>query len=368
LVLGLDPTEWEGSCTGSECTFHQIAPYIGKMKSSMARALVEAYSSSGDIVLDPFAGSGAIPLELLIGGRGVVCADKNPYATTLTRAKLTAPLDLNTVMRRANRALDYALNDCQSVSLRGVPQWVRSFFHPRTLREVLQCARFARSNSDHFLMGCLLGILHHQRPGFLSYPSSHLVPYLRSKMFPKRKYPELYSYRPLKTRLIAKIRRTYRRPAKYDPSLLRKCYRTDFRELDLEKDSVDAIITSPPYMDTLDYGRDNRLRLWFLGVEDYRFCDRGFRSLQEFSNLMLSLATLARRWLRKNGYCILVIGEIDSRRRSIDIARLAADIATGQVGGFALKSIVRDHIPDVRRSRKGSYVPTESVVVLRRTR
>jgi hypothetical protein len=61
------------------------------------------------------------------------------------------------------------------------------------------------------LLASLLGILHHQRPGFLSYPSSHLVPYLRQLKFPRRKYPELYERRDVLSRLEAKILRTFRR-------------------------------------------------------------------------------------------------------------------------------------------------------------
>jgi hypothetical protein len=363
-VLKLDPYKWHGSCIGSECTFHQIAPYIGKMKSSMAREIVEAYSSPGDLIMDPFAGSGAIPLESLIGKREVLCADTNPYAITLTRAKLMAPTSLKTAMRHATQVLDCAVKGSRTVSLEQVPLWVRSFFHPQTLREAIQFARIVRHNNDPFLMACLLGILHHQRPGFLSYPSSHLVPYLRSRRFPKNKFPELYAYRPLKPRLLAKISRVYRRPAKFDSSLSRKCCKADVRHLRLKPDCIDAIVTSPPYMDALDYARDNRLRLWFLGVNDYKRYDTRFGSIEKFSELMTTFLFRALRWLRGGGYCVCVVGEVNEKKRSIDIAHMIADIATKQVGGFRLESIVTDDIPDIRRSRKGSYVKTESIVSL----
>jgi hypothetical protein len=362
--LELDPYEWHGSCIGSECTFHHIAPYIGKMKSSMAREIVEACSSPGDLVMDPFAGSGAIPLESLIGRREVVCTDINPYAVTLTRAKLMAPASLKTAERRATRVLDCALEDGHTVSLEHVPLWVRSFFHPQTLREAIQFARITRYNNDPFLMACLLGILHHQRPGFLSYPSSHLVPYLRSRRFPKSKFPELYAYRPLKPRLMAKISRVYRRSAKIDSSLSRKCWRADVRDLRLEPGCIDAIVTSPPYMDALDYARDNRLRLWFLGVNDYKRYDTRLGSVERFSELMATFLFRAVRWLRAGGCCVCVVGEVNRKKKSIDIARMIADIATKQVGGFRLESITTDDIPDIRRSRKGSYVKTESIVSL----
>jgi hypothetical protein len=363
--LRLDPGDWEESCVGSECTLHQIAPYIGKMKSSMAGVLIEACSSPGDLILDPFAGSGAIPLEASIRGRGAFCTDINPYAVTLTRAKLRPPANLKSALARADRFMVRSTENSHA-SNRRVPEWVRSFFHPRTFCEISRFAETARRHRDSFLMACLLGILHHQRPGFLSYPSSHLVPYLRSRKFPFGTFPELYSYRALRPRLKAKLSRVYRRPARLDPSLPRACMQEDFRALKLKRGCIDAIVTSPPYMDTLEYGRDNRLRLWFLGIDDYRECDARLGSLEQFSHLMVSFTTCARHWLRKGGYCAMVVGEINGKTRSVDIGRLVTNIAVNQIGGFKLDTVVTDSIPERRRARKGSRVNTESIVVFRR--
>lgn len=316
--------------------------------------------------MDPFVGSGAIPLESLIGRREVICTDINPYAVTLTQAKLMAPASLKLAEKQATKALDCAKEGKRNVSLEHVPLWVRSFFHPQTLREAIQFANIVRRNNDPFLMACLLGILHHQRPGFLSYPSSHLVPYLRSRRFPKREFPELYAYRPLRPRLMAKISRVYRRPVKIDSSLSRKCWRADVRDLQMRPGCIDAIVTSPPYMDALDYARDNRLRLWFLGVNNYLQYDAKFGSVERFSELMTMFLSRAFRWLRLGGYCVCVVGEVNRKKRSIDIARMITNIATKQVKGFRLESIATDDIPDIRRSRRGSYVRTESIVSLRK--
>lgn len=362
----MDTAEWHGSVTGSECTFHQIAPYIGKMKSSMARKIVEDVSSPGELILDPFAGSGAIALESVIAGRRVVCTDINPYAVTLTKAKIMAPDSLDQALKRADTAMDLALNNSKTFPLEHVPEWVKAFFHPDTLQEIIQLVNVLKENDDSFLFACLLGILHHQRPGFLSYPSSHLVPYLRYKKFPREKFSELYEYRPLKPRLIAKINRTYKRPAKIDARLYRTCWKTDVRDLQLDSGSIDAIVTSPPYMDALDYARDNRLRLWFLGVDNYKKYSLQLGSTNNFSDLMTDFLNGAYRWLREDGHIVCVVGEVNRKKTSIDIARMIADLATEKVGGFKLESIFTDEIPDIRRSRKGSYVKTESIVTLRK--
>ncbi len=337
------------------------------MKSSMARSLVEGFSSPGDTVLDPFCGSGAIPLEASIAKRNVVCSDVNPYAVTLTRSKLKAPANLHLALGRAERALSSASDKSNRASLTQAPLWVQSFFHPETLRESLQFLKVVQQKGDFFLLACMLGILHHERPGFLSFPSSHLVPYLRSRKFPREDFPQMYEYRHLEYRLTAKISRTFRRPATIDQSLQRVCRQTDFRNLDLKRNSVDSIITSPPYMDTLDYARDNRLRLWFLGVKDYRSLNLRLGSKDEFCRLMTDLLLRARRWLQRRSRCVLVLGDLSSRKRSFATQSIVSDLATKVVGGFRVESIIRDEIPDIRRSRREvSATETELIIVLRK--
>jgi adenine-specific DNA methylase len=63
------PSEWKEPCTHSEFTLHQLSPYIGKIKSSIAGELIERFTSKGDLVIDPFAGAGTIPFEAVIRGR-----------------------------------------------------------------------------------------------------------------------------------------------------------------------------------------------------------------------------------------------------------------------------------------------------------
>jgi hypothetical protein len=81
-----------GSSVGTESSLHQLAPYIGKLKTSLARNLISEFSRPGQIIFDPFSGSGVVPLESLLLGRGTIANDLNPYAATLTRAKIHAPI------------------------------------------------------------------------------------------------------------------------------------------------------------------------------------------------------------------------------------------------------------------------------------
>jgi hypothetical protein len=330
----------------------------------MAAALLEEYTAAGSLVYDPFSGCGTFALEAWSAGREVIANDVSPYARLLTYAKLFPPpsldvalvdlADMATRVKRCQRQPD----------LRTVPTWVREFFHPDTLRETLVWTDVLKTNGRSFLLACLMGILHHQRPGFLSYPSSHTVPYLRIKKFPRSRHPKLYAYRSVANRLEAKVRRAFRRMPKLDFALSRHslCARAERQRL---RRTVDSILTSPPYMRQLDYGRDNRLRLWFLGCKDWKSLD-GIVSPREREFLAL-MGRCLRRWktlLAVNGHCVLVIGDTCSRERRENLPDLVAKIAKD--AGYVLVSKHADSIPNERRVRRGLVgSSSETILVLR---
>ncbi len=356
---------WRGSAWQTESTLHQLSPYIGKIKSSMAASLVGRYTSKGDVVYDPFSGCGTIALESWLAGRHVVANDLSPYAYLLTRAKLFPYHSLDRALKELEEIARHVKRRCSVSDLRTVPAWVRAFFHPETLREILAWTEVLTARRRWFLFACLMGILHHQRPGFLSFPSSHTVPYLRLKKFPRSRFPKLYEYRPLLERLDAKVRRAYRRVPTLDFALSRRCHAKSSERF-APPGSVDAIITSPPYMRQLDYGRDNRLRLWFLACVDWRSLDACVSPReQEFLALMGRCFARWRAVLKPGGHCVLVIGDNCSR---LDREDLAADVARiAQVdGGFSVVSEERDAIPNERRVRRGvTGSISETILVMR---
>jgi hypothetical protein len=244
------PARWREPCADTECSLHQLSPYIGKIKSSIAGELVERFSKPGDLVVDPFAGAGTIPFEAAVRGRRALAADISPYARILSEAKLSPPPSLDAALSLAEQALQEAAQ-LPKPDLRVIPAWVRRFYHPDTLREVLSFASICRRPGNEFLMACLLGILHHQRPGFLSYPSSHLVPYLRDRKYPRHQFPEMYAYRELRPRLLAKVRRSYKRFVSPRGSSVVGFKQTRVQNVVLPT-RIGALITSPPYMNALE--------------------------------------------------------------------------------------------------------------------
>ena len=360
------PSHWAASCTHQECSLHQLSPYIGKVKSIIAKDLVLQYSRPGQLVADMFCGSGTVPLEAARLGRRVFASDTSIYAITLTKGKLFAPERIDIALETLNKVLIRAKSS-PVPDLRGVPQWVRAFFHPRTLKETLRLIRFLKCKRQYFFLGSMLGILHHQRPGFLSYPSSHLVPYLRSNRFPKSEYPELYEYRRVEPRLQAKIERALKRRPEAPLSALVDGVRLSSAQSVNLPENIDCVITSPPYMNALDYQRDNRLRLWFLGESISKQSDQTFTTLPRFKKLMDALAKQLDQKVRRGGYCIFIVGEQTFRGGNGFPSDVLAQSFLTHASTFRLYDVITDNIPDIRRSRKHlAGVKRENVFVFKK--
>lgn len=363
----LNPADWSGSCLAIESTLHQLSPYIGKIKSTFARKLITTYTKPGDVVLDPFAGSGTVILESLIAGRQAIANDINPYAITLIKAKMFPPSSLDEAIKKAKYYISLSKKQIDEIDLEEVPDWIRKFYHEDTLKETISLSQLLRENKEDFLLACLLGILHHQRPGFLSYPASHLVPYLRTKKYPPADYPEMYSYRDVESRIVKKIQRVYRRISSLDNTLKRTCFQEDTEELILPDNSIDAIISSPPYMNTLDYARDNRLRLWFVGEKDYKKYDiKSPGNIDDFKKLMTTMMKNLSPALKMNSYCLFVLGDVNKSKKSINTALAVIDIANS-MDSFDCEDFIQDEVPTFRRARKeGACTKNEWIVVMKK--
>ena len=146
------------------------------------------------------------------------------------------------------------------------------------------------------------------------------MPYLRNKLFPRHRFKSMYEERDVRSRMESKIRRTFRRPP---PTLASsRILQVDARRLRVDG-HVDAIITSPPYMNELDYVRDNRLRLWFI--------ERGLPSVKDiprkgkqavFRSLLTRTFSRLSPVLAPNSAIVVVVGDTRRGGRRTDTAKV----------------------------------------------
>ena len=123
-------------------------------------------------------------------------------------------------------------------------------------------------------------------------------------------------------------------------------------------------------MNALDYGRDNRLRLWFLGTHQSDDLDRLTGGFRAFQAAIQDLARKLQERLRSSGYAVFVIGDQKKRRGSVgypsdELMRIMHDYAPS----LDLQTVIRDEIPDIRRARRHVRgVKSERIIVYRKLR
>ena len=79
---------------------------------------------------------------------------------------------------------------------------------------------------------------------------------------------------------------------------------------EIESSSVDLVVTSPPFLDVVDYAGDNWLRCWFNGIDEMKIEIWTFRKPSEWSEGMERVFCELRRVLKPGGYIAFEVGEV----------------------------------------------------------
>lgn len=69
-------------------------PFFAKKPWPVVQEYIKYYTAPGELVCDPFVGSGVTAVEALVLGRRIVASDINPVARFITRMKAIAPVDV----------------------------------------------------------------------------------------------------------------------------------------------------------------------------------------------------------------------------------------------------------------------------------
>lgn len=313
---------------------HRIAPYVGRIKPAFAHFLIEYTTKQGDTVLDPFGGIGTIPVEAMLMGRESISNDLNPYALYIAKAKSEKKKELGKLVEYIN-SIEI---DTSKVDISSIPQWVKEYYNEETLKEILFLKKRLEDDKQFFLLGNLIGISQGHRPGHLSKPCAWTLPY-------KPRPNDPGEYREVKPRLIDKIRRTYKDDFK--PKATMKVIHGDARKLKVKDDSVDAIISSPPYFDTLDYINSSRLRLAICGYYDEEEKKKIRNTLiQQYDTYLKDMELCIsefKRVLKKKGKCIIIVGDVFKKKQTINTAEELKPIF--EKYGFKCHAIIPDGIP-----------------------
>ena len=91
LPIRLEDVDWSFSDSTAGSLTHGLHPWPAKFIPEVPRAAIGLFSEPGDLVLDPFCGSGTTAVEAAVTGRRFVVADLNPLAVRIAEAKCEVP-------------------------------------------------------------------------------------------------------------------------------------------------------------------------------------------------------------------------------------------------------------------------------------
>src|SRR5438046_4313198 len=96
-----------------EARHYGVHPYFTRRPANVVRSYVERYSQPGDLVLDPFGGTGVTAIEAFLLGRKAVQNDLNPFANFIARniadTRLTSTVPLQKAFERVRDACEKEL-------------------------------------------------------------------------------------------------------------------------------------------------------------------------------------------------------------------------------------------------------------------
>lgn len=307
-------------------------------------------------MVDPFCGIGTIPLEAALRGRHSYAGDLSPVATIVTSAKVRPASSLE-VADLLSELRDFMASQHESDE-DDEPE-VATFYHERTFEEIRAVRNFLRMARERQLpaadtvTAAMLHLMHGNRPYALSRRSHNIIP-----IPPKGDA----TYKPVLRHLEAKLRRHL------DPlpaTFVRGSVETVAAEqLSTLVPACDAVITSPPFLGSTDFVRQNRIRLWFAGW-NYKRQESAKADFYEHSrnrdSTLASIAGVVVSLLRPGGVAVLHLGIV----RGYDMAEHLIAAAPEELRKIAVVYEDVRHLESHGRTDRGGTA-THAFAVMQR--
>jgi hypothetical protein len=304
---------------------HGFHSYPARMHPATAARLVEVLVPPGGRVLDPFCGSGTVLVEALLAGREAIGRDASPLAVALSWLKVRPrrAVELAHLRQEAQalRAEADRRRKTRAGATRRYPPEDVELFEPHVLLELDSLSAGierleddgARRDLSLVLSAILIKVSRQQGDTGETGGPRRVAPGYTSLLF-RKKAEELAD------RLAAMHDALPDPPARAEVRLDDAASLTSVRPR-----SVDAVITSPPYVATYDYLAHHAVRLRWLGLESRLFSKREVGSRRRYARLSPTAARSA--WTREVAGFLGAIAKVV--RPGAPVALLLADSAIG---------------------------------------
>lgn len=312
---------------------HEVS-YRACFKPQLPRFFIERLTRPGDVVYDPFMGRGTSLVEAALLGRIPFGCDVNPLSSVLTVPRL-APPTLEEIGARL-QSIDFTRS-------REFPEELLTFYHPATLRHIVALKEYflglkKLDSADQWIRMVAINRLTGHSPGFFSVytlpPNQAVSLKAQQKINQDRKQtpPErnvaaiiLKKSRSLLSDLDSDSRSRLCQAGRRSLILTQACASTP----QIPSDSVALAVTSPPFLDVVDYAGDNWLRCWFLGLDAKNVPVTMARKLEQWSDAMTGALRELRRVLKPGGHVAFEVGEVHGGKTKLEETILPAGLAAG---------------------------------------
>ncbi|MDD5504222.1 MAG: hypothetical protein PHV77_02775 [Candidatus Omnitrophica bacterium] len=289
---------------------HSLFPYRGKFHPQLIRALLNILDiKPGHTVLDPMAGSSTVAVEANLLGIDAISVDLSPFCELMGKVKTFA--------------LNLDMNILESIVA-----------NPKEILEKLKKDRapeYFKNNKDDkkrsYYEIVLLAFL--DTVGFAGRSNSSI-----DKLFPR-----------VLERYISTIKYFQEARQKMDLKIGRsKIIQGSVMKLPIDDNSIDAIITSPPYSFAIDYLKNDQPQLEYLGhnlevlrQEMIGLQGRGVENkLEIYFNKMDQALGEMKRVSKKNAPVVIIIGTNDIQTNGVRLETKVIELGEKQGLKFEL--------------------------------
>jgi DNA methylase len=317
-------------------SLHEVS-YRACFKPQLPRFFIERLTAADEMVYDPFMGRGTTPLEAALLGRVPVGNDANPLSVVMTRPRLNPPI-LDQVETRL-RQID--LNQPGEI-----PQDLRAFYHPSTLRAICSLRRYLlerRAGSgldvvDEWIALVALNRLTGHSNGFFSVytlPPNQAVS-VRSQIKINQKRNQTPPPRDVAQLILRKSRQLLGDIDQRARAMLARVSRQALLLTGpadgtpkIPSGSVALVVTSPPFLNVVQYATDNWLRCWFLAIDANQVRLTVPSRLADWRQAMTGVFAELSRVLKSGGHIAFEVGEVHAGMTRLEEAVLPCGTAAG---------------------------------------
>lgn len=308
-------------------SLHEIS-YRACFKPQLPRFFIERLSKLGDTIYDPFTGRGTTVVEAALLGRNVISNDINPLSRILCEPRLHIPNIQELVTRLDSIKIYKSINSDIDLSM---------FYHIDTLKELLSLRVYllnrTENNSldsvDRWIQMVATNRLTGHSKGFFSVytlPPNQAVSQERQKKINIQR-DQIPEYRNTKKIILKKSKDLLKDLSNVHIETLRNAGNNsiflskDARNTDeIFDDCVTLTITSPPFLDIVQYASDNWLRCWFnnIDAEKIGVIITMAKSIAEWNTIMQDVFNELYRITKRGGFVAFEVGEVRNGKVNLD--------------------------------------------------